>query len=558
MRTMRNTAIWAALGLWASGAAAADLALVVGVGSQRSDAIPALPDAADLADVRDPYRAAGFSLIRVRNPGAQGIDEALAEAGRRADAADRIVVVLAGRFVHGGGSAWLLPMDAGPLTPEAVAEDGLPLSVVLSWLAARPGSAVLALGTDDRSFDAGPFLSPGPGEIDAPQGVTVLTGSPRAIGRILQGAVLSEGTPLSPRLDADGEVVATGFLPRDWTLLPGDVAAPAAPAPDPTLSRRAAEDAYWQAVRDLDTEDAYAAYLTAYPDGRYRADARDAARRIVNAPLDRAQQAEAALNLARAERQQIQRDLSLLSYDTRGIDGIFGQGTRAAIRRWQGDQGMDETGFLDRDQIRRLAAMADTRAAELETEAERRRAETQAADQAYWQEVGEGRTEDALRAYLDQYPEGLYADLARSRLDEIEARNRDSAAERERIAWDQARRADTVASYRGYLRAWPDGTFTGEAEARLAQLQGVGAVGADAEAAAAEQALGLSAITRRAIEERLAALDYGPGQVDGQFDADTRRALRRYQADRNLPVTGYMNEATVVRVLADSVRSIFD
>jgi hypothetical protein len=48
-----------------------------------------------------------------------------------------------------------------------------------------------------------------------------------------------------------------------------------------------------------------------------------------------------------------------------------------------------------------------------------------------------------------------------------------------------------------------------------------------------------------------------PGKVDGALDDDARRAIRRYQSARNLDETGYLNEAFVVQILADSVRSIF-
>jgi peptidoglycan hydrolase-like protein with peptidoglycan-binding domain len=40
--------------------------------------------------------------------------------------------------------------------------------------------------------------------------------------------------------------------------------------------------------------------------------------------------------------------------------------------------------------------------------------------------------------------------------------------------------------------------------------------------------------------------------VDGRLDYSTRRALRRYQASRDLSVTGYLNEATLIRILADT------
>jgi len=69
--------------------------------------------------------------------------------------------------------------------------------------------------------------------------------------------------------------------------------------------------------------------------------------------------------------------------------------------------------------------------------------------------------------------------------------------------------------------------------------------------------LNLTPNTRRAIESRLDRLGLKPGKVDGTFDDDTRRAIRRYQSARNLDETGYLNEAFVVQILADSVRSIF-
>ena len=72
-----------------------------------------------------------------------------------------------------------------------------------------------------------------------------------------------------------------------------------------------------------------------------------------------------------------------------------------------------------------------------------------------------------------------------------------------------------------------------------------------------EQALNLSPRTRQVIEARLNGLDMKPGKVDGIFDRDTRRAIRRYQASRNLDQTGFLTEAVVVRLLADSVRQIF-
>ena len=57
-------------------------------------------------------------------------------------------------------------------------------------------------------------------------------------------------------------------------------------------------------------------------------------------------------------------------------------------------------------------------------------------------------------------------------------------------------------------------------------------------------------IARLLIEQRLTQLGEDPGTVDGTFDEATRRALRRFQRARDLPVTGYVTQATMARLLA--------
>ncbi|MTE01252.1 peptidoglycan-binding protein [Paracoccus sp. YIM 132242] len=63
--------------------------------------------------------------------------------------------------------------------------------------------------------------------------------------------------------------------------------------------------------------------------------------------------AEADLGLGRSQKAAIQAGLTRRGYDTRGIDGAFGQGTRNAIASWQRANGMQATGYL-------TAAQADS------------------------------------------------------------------------------------------------------------------------------------------------------------------------------------------------------
>ncbi len=55
---------------------------------------------------------------------------------------------------------------------------------------------------------------------------------------------------------------------------------------------------------------------------------------------------EKDIALSRTERRAVQRRLTLLGYSTRGVDGIFGAGTRSAVTNWQNDAGMQATGYL--------------------------------------------------------------------------------------------------------------------------------------------------------------------------------------------------------------------
>ena len=77
-----------------------------------------------------------------------------------------------------------------------------------------------------------------------------------------------------------------------------------------------------------------------------------------------AARAELNLGLTRAERVQIQRNLISLGYDPKGADGLFGAGTREAIRAWQRNTGLAATGYMTTEQIQSLRADAEARGSE--------------------------------------------------------------------------------------------------------------------------------------------------------------------------------------------------
>ena len=67
-------------------------------------------------------------------------------------------------------------------------------------------------------------------------------------------------------------------------------------------------------------------------------------------------QLERDLGLTREERSEIQRGLNALTLEAGAADGLFGEMTREAIRRYQRDAGAPETGFLTADDAKALLA----------------------------------------------------------------------------------------------------------------------------------------------------------------------------------------------------------
>ena len=497
----------------------------------------------------------GFASSVAANADSPRLRSALASFEAAAAAGEGAVVMLSGRFVHSATETYFLSTDSEADSLEALRREGLPLSTITAMLAASPGRAVLALG-DGGPFDvATAFIDGGVGDVAVPQGVTLLRGPADEVRGVF-GAVIDGETVLRREAVAGSGVAVSGFLPWDGRLAFSDpLIVSAEPEPDP----REAEIAYWEAVRGLDTVEGYENYLDRYPRGIYAAEAEERVVALRDAPRREAEAAEAALRLNRDQRREIQRALTLLDYEPRGIDGIFGRGTRGAITAFQEAEGFEATGYLTREQIRRLDRLARARSEELEEDARREAERAARQDREYWSATGASGREEDLRRYLDRYPNGIFAEEARSALRAIEEIRRPEVSAAEQLTWQRVEENGSIEAYREYLRRYPNGAYIDAAESEIERLEEAERGGTDRQAAArGERAMNLSATTRRTIEQRLAALDYNPGPVDGIFDDRTRNALLRYQRDRRLPATGYMNDVTMVRILADTVISIFD
>ena len=538
MRLAFSPAVFTAL--LAMQPAAADRALLIGVPAD--------------SDVAEALETAGFTVAADPGETASDMRAALSALLTEAEAGERRLILLAGTFVTADGDAWLRATGR-QVAPNRATVDGAALSVssALAVAAEAPGAAFVALAerASGRLPDPGPGLEDGlVAPVDIPQGVTLLAGPVRGVAALLGGPALTEGAALAPLAARASGITASGFLPLDHAILPAGEPRAGAEAPAADIADASAEA--WQAAQREGTRAAYAAFLERFPDSAQASEARAAIDRIDADPVRRAEAQEEALGLSREDRQQIQSQLTILDYDPRGIDGLFGPNTRAAIGRFQEAEGVSATGYLTAEQRDALALAAAARQAELEAEAERRRIQAEREDRAVWRATGAAGDAAGLRTYLQRYPEGLFAEQARNALAGIEAEKRAAASASDAADWERARAANTEAAYRAYLDARPDGAFAPEARAQISAItQDAAEADARAAAAAGEDSLGLNSVARLLVEQRLTQLGLQPGAPDGQFDDATRQAIRAFQRDRGLPPTGYLSQQTVARMLAD-------
>jgi len=541
MLKLKQVALASALGILAMPVLAKDVALVIGNRDYQNQ--PAIRRGYFTQDGIRALERAGFRVFA-----GEDLDRSeqitLASKFYAAMAqADRVVVLLGGHFVSSDRDSWLLASDARNPDIFSVGQMGLSVGAILEAAGQKPGGAIVMIGQSDN-VKARDGLQAGMDDPAIPQGVTVIKGPMTGLLQLLSGDLLEAGKSVATMMQrAPRGVTAEGFVAKSVPFIPAVGQTPDQP--------QDAEYLYLEAVREIGTVAALESYLNRYPNGRFAATVRREISDLRAQPELQAKADEANLELTREQRRQIQRNLSILGFNPHGIDGVFGRGSRAAIGAWQKSRGIDGYGYLTGNQISALQAAADVRSRELEEEARKRQEEQDRLDASYWRRTGRDGTEGGLRAYLKRYPDGLYSDIAHQRLEPYDEERRAEAAAAERDYWDDVRSEDTVAAYKRYLRVYPRGVFAADAKAKLAELQGDTQNAELIRRAKAEETrVAGNGIVRLLVEQKLQGLGLKPGRVDGKFDDKTRRAVRKFQRIRKIPVTGYVTQQTIVRLLA--------
>lgn len=535
---------------------AQDVALILG--NERYEQLDRVNRADDILQATSRLEALGFEVFGRANGRIETAKDLAAAFQAGLESADRLVVAMSGHFVTDGTRTWLLTAEA--TTPDLFTVDdvGVSLDSVLRILSARQGKAVLLLGlADEEDLDmTGSALRAGVGAMAVPTGLTVIRTNPITAANVLNGPLTEPEAVIGRRFATNPRLTVEGFLPLDWVLMPGEVIVD---QPDedagPTEAELNAEAALWDRTTASDTVQAYRNYVARYPQGRFVNDAEAQIEAILAEPNRAARLAEEALGLNRSACREIQSNLTLLNYNTRGVDGIFGRGTRGAITNWQQSNGFPQTSYMTRDQISLLDAQAARRRAEIEAEEAREQAQQDALDRSNWSETGAVGDEPGYRAYLARYPQGhLFANIARARLGEIEERRRGAAEVADRAAWSLAESENSVAGYQEYLASYPNGVFTNEARNIIQQMSEPRVTNGQVERTRQEESrLRLTGVRAQLLELRLRDIGYNPGRLDGVIDDQTRGAIMEYQGDNGVIPTGYVDQATAVGLMSGSL-----
>ncbi|MCS3759755.1 caspase family protein [Bradyrhizobium centrosematis] len=387
------------------------VAFVVGNGSYKNVAqLPNPPiDAKAMAST---LRNVGFEVIEGSNLSRDQMTEKLLDFGRKAQGSDIALFYYAGHGIAVSGTNYLLPVDADiksemdvklgaainiDLTLEQTMGDAKVKLVFLDACRDNPFAAKIKSNSATRSVNVQSGLAEmksGEGTLIAfatGPGQTALDGqegnnSPftRAlIDNITKPGIEIQQAMTSVRAQVNEET-RKGQLPWGHTNLTGSVylnqapttqvanAAPTAAGMVPAAAGGSdgVELEYWRSVKESNKPEELNAYLSAYPNGQFKALALarlaaiksgpSTATRTLNAGVDPAtftdeatQVTEDQAGLDKNKRRDVQRRLTALGFDTKPT-GVFDDETRSVLKRWQTARGYPASGYLNKLQHKAL------------------------------------------------------------------------------------------------------------------------------------------------------------------------------------------------------------
>ena len=166
---------------------------------------------------------------------------------------------------------------------------------------------------------------------------------------------------------------------------------------------------------------------------------------------------------------------------------------------------------------------------------------------------------DSLVRFLAKYPDGKFVKAARNALEVM--RGGGPAPSLDELFWATIRDSVLPAEFELYLQLFPDGAERDQAEARIEALNHAAEIkdavidGQPLQSASAIRHAALDkaeGLPPKFVQYGLIALGYKISDPAGVFDAETRRAMRAYQAAVGAPQTGTLTPWQIVDVVLNA------
>ena len=135
------------------------------------------------------------------------------------------------------------------------------------------------------------------------------------------------------------------------------------------------------------------------------------------------------------------------------------------------------------------------------------------------------------------------------------------ASDMELEFWRSVKDSNKIEELNAYVTNYPNGAFKPLALARIAKLQtgdasnptrNLSADSAGNDDQIAEDQIGLDKGQRRDVQRRLTRLGFDV-HVNGKFDDETRNVIKRWQAARNFPTTGYLTKEQHTALVSENL-----
>ncbi|HLH48585.1 MAG TPA: caspase family protein [Roseiarcus sp.] len=382
--------------------AAADHRVALVIGNAAYKIAPRLDNPViDAKAVAAKLKSLGFQVFEGYDLNGDQMRSALSQFSAALEGSDAALVYYSGHGVALDGENYLLPTDINPKTPGDLDLNAISATQVLKQMRRDERAIVLILDACREDPFAAELARTKSRAIIGARGLNPIEGDV-ARGALIAFAtdpnsVAFDGPPgqhspftkaLLDHLDDSGVPIETVMsrvraevwaatknkqLPWVNTSIIGEFdlnpkpepAAAASPAPAP--ASQSTENLLWQSAQHSNLAADYKAYLEAFPSGVFAQMARNRIAALSAPDADQsaspsrtasveadAAEAEKELNLAPAERRELQLRLAALKFDAGPPDGDFGDKARAAIREWQKRHDFAPTGYFEAPQVTML------------------------------------------------------------------------------------------------------------------------------------------------------------------------------------------------------------